>query len=160
MITIHQIQQSKFDDLVRQSLILNETTGEVYWQKPPPQHSEKLNKLAGNIRVHKRSGERRHYIKIGRKAIPRARIVFFLFYGYWPTPKVDHINRDPLDDRPINLRQATSELNNHNHSRRNIRLLPSGKYQVRLGTLSLGAYDTMREAIKSYDDNRAKLWQT
>lgn len=45
------------------------------------------------------------------------RVVFALKHGRWPTAEIDHINGDPSDNRPCNLREATSAENKLNRRR-------------------------------------------
>lgn len=42
---------------------------------------------------------------------PLHRIVYFLHHGSWPKGVVDHINGDPTDNRPENLRDTTQQGN-------------------------------------------------
>lgn len=42
------------------------------------------------------------------------RVVFALVHGRWPEGEVDHINGDPSDNRPENLREASSFQNRQN----------------------------------------------
>lgn len=42
------------------------------------------------------------------------RVVWFLHHGAWPFPEIDHINRDPSDNRIENLRCATRSDNMRN----------------------------------------------
>lgn len=42
------------------------------------------------------------------------RIIWLHYYGAWPSEWIDHINRNPADNRIANLRQATRSLNNQN----------------------------------------------
>lgn len=47
------------------------------------------------------------------------RLIFLYMTDSWPTEYVDHINRDKLDNRWCNLRQATVSQNNANSDRGN-----------------------------------------
>lgn len=42
------------------------------------------------------------------------RVAWAMFYGRWPEGEIDHINRDPSDNRICNLRLADRALNNQN----------------------------------------------
>jgi hypothetical protein len=52
-------------------------------------------------------------ICIDKKAIKLHRLIFFYMTGRWPVT-VDHINGDGLDNRWLNLREATYSQNNVN----------------------------------------------
>lgn len=53
------------------------------------------------------------YVTLNYKQYRQHRVIFFLKYGYWPD-LVDHIDRDRLNNRPDNLRDATASENQHN----------------------------------------------
>lgn len=42
------------------------------------------------------------------------RVCWALHYGQWPQKEIDHKNCNPIDNRIINLREATSSQNNGN----------------------------------------------
>lgn len=44
------------------------------------------------------------------------RIIFFMEIGRWPEPTVDHEDRNPLNNRWSNLREATHLLQTQNRS--------------------------------------------
>lgn len=46
------------------------------------------------------------------------RIVFAMHYGRWPKSIIDHIDGDPSNNNPLNLREATDSQNNYNCSKR------------------------------------------
>jgi len=54
-----------------------------------------------------------HKIKINGKSYRRARLVWLWHYGVWPN-RIDHINRNPSDDRIENLRDFTLQNNQRN----------------------------------------------
>ena len=58
--------------------------------------------------------QNRHRICFKYKDYFRSRVVFLYHHGRWPEPTVDHINRDTLDDRIENLREATLSVQNKN----------------------------------------------
>lgn len=68
------------------------------------------------------------------------RLAWYLTYGVWPLGDIDHINKDKLDNRITNLREATRSQNMQNcnrkvHGCRGVRKVGSKwKVQVWLGT--------------------------
>lgn len=50
-------------------------------------------------------------VEIEGVAFKAHRVVFAMAYGKWPDEDIDHINGDPTDNRPINLREATGQEN-------------------------------------------------
>lgn len=42
------------------------------------------------------------------------RLAWFLYYGFWPSKYLDHINGNPADNRIKNLREATAAQNTFN----------------------------------------------
>jgi hypothetical protein len=107
---------------------------------------------------------------IGGKAVLLHRFVWKIKHGKVPT-KLDHINRDPLDNRLANLRPATSSLNNFNQSRRPTRLgFPRGVFclgdqrarpyraQVNFNgkKRTLGYFATSEEASAAHERARAE----
>ena len=53
-----------------------------------------------------------------KKSIKAHRIAYALYHGKWPDNELDHINRDPLDNRICNIRDADRTLNNLNRGRK------------------------------------------
>lgn len=80
--------------------------------------SKKATGHCGRWKAGRRVGSKqaKHYrsISINGVHVQEHRVVFAMHYGYWPEDQVDHINGDPLDNRPCNLRAATHAQNVHN----------------------------------------------
>lgn len=56
-------------------------------------------------------------IKIKGKQYKSHRLAWFLYHGEWPKDEIDHINRIRIDNRIVNLRNATRTINNNNTSK-------------------------------------------
>lgn len=83
-------------------------------------------------------------------------------HGEWPKHVLDHINRDTLDNRIDNLREATQRQNSQNTKRTPKGCFKQGsRYYARIrvesGTLSLGGFDTEEEATEAYQKARQRL---
>jgi len=44
------------------------------------------------------------------------RVVFALVNGFWPTQEIDHINGNPADNKPENLRDVSHAVNHRNRA--------------------------------------------
>lgn len=74
--------------------------------------------------------------KGGIVSIPYSHLAFLLTYGRWPENSlvIDHINDDPLDNRPSNLQEITPEENNKKRrNRKTYRNYGTGKYGYGFG---------------------------
>ena len=83
------------------------------------------------------------------------RVIWEMHNG--PIPKgmtIDHINRDPLDNRIENLRMVSMAVNNTNKMGKGYTQTASGKYRARMQhkgkQIMLGLYDTPEEARAAY----------
>lgn len=61
------------------------------------------------------SNGNRRYLQVNKKLFLFNRLVFFYHHGWWPE-NVDHIDRNPENDRIENLRAATYSQNSKNTS--------------------------------------------
>jgi len=116
-------------------------TGELWWISPGK--GRQLNKPAGTIT----NGYRK--IKLGYKSYFNHRLVWELYYKENPPEFLDHINRNPLDNRISNLRAATRAQNKLNSAhRRGISWNhTTARYIVHCCGKKLGHFNTYEEAL-------------
>ena len=95
-----------------------------------------------------------------------SRYIWLHYYGEWPGPdlEIDHINRDPWDNRIGNLRLATRSENMYNSMRgdpsgykgtaRTYRKEKPWKAQIRVDGVRfyLGSFETREEAATAYKE--------
>lgn len=73
----------------------------------------------GNFKAGQRAGcTCRGYVKImiRKKSYEAHRLAWFYVHGVWPKLWLDHINRNPSDNRIANLREADPRLNTQNQA--------------------------------------------
>jgi hypothetical protein len=98
------------------------------------------------------------------------RLIWLLEKGTFPSLEIDHINRQPDDNRIINLREVTRQQNVLNRGcSRNNRLSLKGVHRHQDGyrarimrgsvTLDLGMFDTAKEAAIAYT-TAEKVYET
>lgn len=107
---VEHLTKDKLDEV----LSYDKATGDFYWKVALRYGC--IGKLAGTI---KPNGYRS--IRIGLKAYYAHRLVWLHETGEFPTQQIDHINRNKLDNRFINLRDVSSLLNNQNVDYKNRR---------------------------------------
>lgn len=99
--------------------------GILRWKVKPTNQWGEL----GNLREDGRIGSRRNGRAMLQVVDPTTKkrhsrsathIAWFLYYGTWPDRIVDHINRNPHDDRKANLRLVTAGQNSANCTKRKI----------------------------------------
>jgi hypothetical protein len=102
------------------------------------------------------------YVRLGGVRYGVHRIVFAIANGREPEGAIDHTNGDPSDNRPRNLREATSAQNSHNRSAKAGRSLPkgvsmhkrTGSYQVQISvgrtSKHLGYFKDIEQAQLAY----------
>ena len=143
--------------------------GKIFWIKRGKGRPSKNGTEAGG--KYWNTGKNKEYwrVWINGKNYRRGQIVFLAAYGKLPTPCVDHINGDGLDDRLSNLREATYLENNRNRkTQRKGKKLPlgvsfvNGGYTARIINnkkhIWLGLYGTKEEAEAVYKTARRELF--
>ena len=118
-----------------------------------------LDKETGRERGHTTAkGYRR--VKIDLVNYLAHRLAVLYMTGEFPKHDVDHINRNPLDNRWCNLRCVTRQENTFNQKRFGVDLY-HGKYRTRITvdgvTHYLGLFPTEDEAKKVYFAAKDKL---
>lgn len=98
------------------------------------------------------------------------RLAYLVYFGYVPI-YVDHINRNTMDNRLVNLRTASMSDNLANSKLRSDNICgfkgvnynrKRNRYYARIGSgrnkISLGGYDTAEEASQAYMSAAQKLY--
>lgn len=93
------------------------------------------------------------------------RVAWAFVYGRWPEKQIDHINGDKLDNRIVNLREATSTQNHFNRDEQTNNTSgikgvywhhPTGKWRAALGMagkqIHLGVFPSKEAAARAYRD--------
>jgi hypothetical protein len=117
----------------------------------------KEQKSAGSAR--KEDG--RVTIRLNGKLYYRSRLAWLFSYGEWPSMEVDHIDRDPTNDRLSNLRLANRSENSTNRVGWHKKVpCPRGVYKAPAGWVAqickntkskyLGTFQTIEEAHRAY----------
>lgn len=141
---------------LKQQLEYNPNTGIFTWAIRKPK--VKFGAVAGRTKP-------KGYVEIRVNLVSYQahRLAWLYVHGEWPDGLIDHINRDPADNRIANLRVATHQQNFRNvaassrsstgvkgvspHSK-------SGKYRATIRVdgkrLWLGLFDTITEAGEAY----------
>lgn len=146
-------------EILKEHFSYNENTGGVVWVKPTAQRV-KVGDKAGYL------GVNRYYtIDFCNHKFLLHRLIWALYYGYWPPNHVDHINRDPSDNRIVNLRLATREenmrnMNSHKGSLSTYKGVSwnkrAKKWQARIyrcgKSYYLGVFKTEKEAAEAYNN--------
>lgn len=149
---------------LKSMLDYNEKTGKFVW-KIAKKGLEK-GSLAGNIRP-----DKYRRIAINNKIYYEHRLVWLYVHGTFPTHCIDHINRNPSDNRICNLRLATQKQNLENQSlnRKNTSgfkgvsfMKTRNKYRASLThnskTYHLGIFKTAEEASIAYKNAANTLY--
>ena len=148
--------------------------GKLFWLERPREHfscdqamlcfnTRNAHKEAGYEHCDWNKGTTRWFVGFFGQDIFRSILVWALHHDAWPTEKLDHIDRNSLNDVCSNLRIATSSQNGANSvlSIRNKSGAKgvsfhraSGKWQasITVNTMSIhiGLYNTVQEGAAAY----------
>jgi len=140
---------------LREIFIYND--GKLYWKIKPSR----------NVNIGDRAGSQNNdgyrVIKINQKRIAEHRVIFMFYNGYLPD-KIDHQDRNKLNNHIDNLRECTSQQNQYN---RKATKNSSSKYKgvgwkkqankwqafitINGKNSHLGYYDNEDDAARAYD---------
>lgn len=163
-------------EVLRQLLRYEPETGKLFWKERGPEwfvtkrsHASWNTMYAGKeaLTASNKLGYRSGAL-LGN-SVKAHRLAWAIFYGAWPSAEVDHINRDPGDNRIENLREASKSENAQNRIARkdsvsglkgvkkvrgyqkwSARIMIDGKRKY------LGYFDTAEEAWAAYRDASEK----
>ena len=148
-------------ETVRELLGYDPETGVFRWKKRVA-HRVQAGDVAGT------DGIRARRLMILSKPFLAHRVAWLYVHGRWPDGVIDHINRDPFDNRIANLRDVTQRENiqNASMSRRNTSGVRgvfwradrgSWRAEIKVDYKSkyLGDFKTLEEASKARADAEA-----
>lgn len=95
-------------ELLKEWVHYNPETGIFTWKKhiKPYKVGKEIGSSSGNYLE--------TYFSPTKKTYSLHRLVWFYIYGKWPENGIDHINRNPRDNRLDNLRDCSPHINSHN----------------------------------------------
>ena len=139
---------------VRNLLNYDETTGKVTYRLTVSGGRGKAGDEVDYL-PHVRGYKR---ITINSRVYLLHRVIWLWWYGYWPENIIDHINRNPTDNRICNLREVSNQCNvrnskvGKNNTTKVVGVCPAGKkYEAYLKLnykkRGLGIHDCFTEAV-------------
>jgi hypothetical protein len=138
-------------------------TGIVRWVKPTS------TRISAGAICGQKARDGKLIVVTGGKLLRVHRVAWCLHFGRWPEQVIDHINGDPSDNRIVNLRDVSVEVNNEN-KRRALRTSMTGllgvsacgkRYTAAIQKdkkrYHLGCFDTPEEAHAAYVTAKRRL---
>lgn len=117
--------------------------GRLFWKIP-------CRGRPAGARAGTNSGGGYRAVKISRRLLKEHRVVFALANGRWPIGYIDHIDGNPSNNRPENLREATPSQNMQNMRPTQNATGFAGVYEIKSGR-SKGRYQAkLRVGGKGY----------
>lgn len=129
----------------------NEITGDIYWKIFGGRRTP--NKPAGYL-----SGNGYRYIQLDNEVFKTSHIIWALKKNTLPVKVIDHIDRNPLNERWNNLREVSQADNirngkirkDNNTGHKGITQLQPDKFKARKNGRQIGTFKTLEEAVKAY----------
>jgi len=153
-------------EMMRHYFSYDPETGVLRWKNPSRINGTQPGAIAGCLD----STNHRRLVTINYKRLKAHHIIWAYQTGEWPTRHIDHVNRDPSDNRWCNLREATASDNqcNQGKNRRNTSGYKgvtwhkqSGKWIATImrnnKSYWLGCFSTKEEARDAYIEASLKL---
>jgi hypothetical protein len=153
-------------DELRSLLSYNPETGLFIWLQRTSNRIE-----VGGVAGHPDPKSGYSLIGIKGRVYKASRLAWLYMTGEWPPNRIDHINRDRLDDRWANLRACSHSQNMANtgiwkHNTSGVKGVhlhaETGRWRARIAkdgkSISLGLYATPEEAGEAYRKAAIKLY--
>lgn len=137
----------------------DEETGFLWWKKTGM--GRQISKPVGCM---DHLGYKR--VMVDYKMYLTHRIIWLLNYGEWPKDQIDHIDRDPSNNRLNNLRDVSRSINSRcaktkYHTRsgeRGITVNGCGTVSLKLQGKTIGTFNTLREARQAKEKHNADIY--
>lgn len=97
---------------LRERFSYDPVSGLLTWKVRPKFSSIAIGTVAGNLHRHRNTVYRR--VMVDGESIYAHQIAWAITYGEWPTFRIDHEDRDGLNNSIRNLRSVTNSENLHN----------------------------------------------
>ena len=152
-------------EYLRSILHYSPETG-IFTRKVSTANNVKAGDIAGSL-----DGDGYLLIGVQSRVHSAHRLAWFYVYGTWPKDQLDHINRNPADNRIANLREATNKQNlqnagkySHNTSghpgvcwhKQRSKWRASIRHNQKL--IHLGLFTTLEEAIAARKAAQKLYW--
>jgi hypothetical protein len=109
--------------LLEECFIADFDKGTLVWKVRPESHFKNKGAMkrcnascAGKTAFTALNKDGYYHGIVFRKAYILHRLIWFLYYGKWPSGQIDHINRNRRDNRICNLRDVSNRENSKNRS--------------------------------------------
>jgi len=152
MVSPYRTIRASWLEWIRKNVRADFETGHLYWIIPAP--GRRVGTPIG-------CKDTKGYIKLSLdyEKCYAHQVVWFLFYGEWPTELIDHKNKKEWDNRIDNLQLSNHSLNGLNSTIwvtntsgvKGASIAPNGQYKVTKQGKHLGYFATAEEAKNAYN---------